>query len=707
MAKLRHIAEWSHSHAYGYLGLVAIAELLIIYVSPQVGMLLDAVLLIALIVHGSMSRFAAERRLLLALTLAPLTRLLSLSLLLPSIPRLAWYSIVSLPLSIATVLLIRYLRLSRAQLGLRFDNLPLQLMVMCAGLGLGALEYLILSPEPLVGSLSWRDLFVAVLTLMIFTGLVEELIFRGLLQAVALPALQRSALIYVSLLFAVLHVGNLSLVDVCFAFGVGLLFAYVVRWSGSILGVSLAHGLTNVTLFLIIPHIAQRQGDPVAALFHNVMWVGALLAVIAIVIIWHRRGIEGAVPVPASPGLQSVSVSAGPQPEPSLPAASPAGLQPIIERFAVRYRDDRRMLGEASSEDMKSAKDQRRSVETQPSTQATFATSSTSGPETTTPPLISAQHAAMYTDHDRLLPTAEQRDALYSHLRARQARYMQVLSSRWGILALVCSAIVMLAIGIASSTSRRTLGNGNRPAPVSTASPASLAANATENLPMPTTSPQLSASAAAPAGPVIPTSPPLPTTATVPTLMPTAVVPTPTSGARSADDALQQVAAAEAALQTGEFEATLDYGKGNRALSQLSFDLGGAGNRLHMHLTAIYSSTNGTQTTERIAIGDKVWDRQPDGRWAVKQEQQEGLGQLQMYLPHAARVSHAELDRSADTMILRWYDSASDADVLLIVDPTTGIPRELRHVTHASGAILTVTYSGWNMPVTITPPEGS
>src|SRR5262245_33279784 len=129
MAKLRHIANRPHLHAYGYLLLVAIAELLIIYVSPQVGMLLDGVLLIALIVHGSMSPDAAERRLLLALTLAPLTRLLSLTLLLPGIPRLAWYSIVSLPLLIATVLLIRYLRLSRPQVGLRFDNLPLQLMV--------------------------------------------------------------------------------------------------------------------------------------------------------------------------------------------------------------------------------------------------------------------------------------------------------------------------------------------------------------------------------------------------------------------------------------------------------------------------------------------------------------------------------------------------------------------------------------------------
>jgi DNA-binding XRE family transcriptional regulator len=135
-----------------------------------------------------------------------------------------------------------------------------QLGLAGLGLGLGAIEFSILQPNPLVGALSWQTLWLPALSLLIFTGLTEELIFRGLLQPLARDALGRPALVYVALLFAVLHVGYLSLGDVAFVFAVGLLFAAIVQWSGSILGVTLAHGLTNIMLLLVLPYLAQQPG---------------------------------------------------------------------------------------------------------------------------------------------------------------------------------------------------------------------------------------------------------------------------------------------------------------------------------------------------------------------------------------------------------------------------------------------------------------
>jgi membrane protease YdiL (CAAX protease family) len=61
----------------------------------------------------------------------------------------------------------------------------------------------------------------------------------------------------VALFFGVLHVGYQSLVDVIFVTGVGLLFGWIVLRTRSIIGVTLAHGLTNIMLFLIMPFVAN------------------------------------------------------------------------------------------------------------------------------------------------------------------------------------------------------------------------------------------------------------------------------------------------------------------------------------------------------------------------------------------------------------------------------------------------------------------
>jgi hypothetical protein len=53
---------------------------------------------------------------------------------------------------------------------------------------------------------------------------------------------------------------------VLFVFGVAVLFGLLVpRPGGSLLGVTLAHGLTNISLYLIFPFLLAQPGAPVAA----------------------------------------------------------------------------------------------------------------------------------------------------------------------------------------------------------------------------------------------------------------------------------------------------------------------------------------------------------------------------------------------------------------------------------------------------------
>ncbi|MDQ3809508.1 MAG: CPBP family intramembrane metalloprotease, partial [Chloroflexota bacterium] len=152
------------------------------------------------------------------------------------------------------IVAVRVLGLSRSQVGLQLGHWPTQLAIALVGLPLGATEYLILRPAPVVPDLNSRDVVLAGLILLVCTGFLEEVLFRGVLQATARQVLGGAwGMVFVSALFAVLHIGHLSAVDVVFVFAVGLAFAWLVAWSGSVLGVTLAHGLTNILLYLFMP----------------------------------------------------------------------------------------------------------------------------------------------------------------------------------------------------------------------------------------------------------------------------------------------------------------------------------------------------------------------------------------------------------------------------------------------------------------------
>ncbi len=210
----------------------------------------------------------------------------------------------------------------------------------------------------------------------------------------------------------------------------------------------------------------------------------------------------------------------------------------------------------------------------------------------------------------------------------------------------------------------------------------------------------------------VPTTAPTENPTAVPTSAPTATpLPTPTTEPttvqRSATALLNQVAEAEETLRTGQFEAAIDYGNGNRSSARMRFDFGDAQQSPRVHITTTYESAEGTQTVERITVGATTWERQPDGSWTTVSAQAVVWDQVQMFLPHAAAASDAEIVRGANTVELHWDDAGRDAEVTLLVDPDTGTPQEMRRLSRATGLALTVTYSGWNTPVEIRPPDGT
>jgi hypothetical protein len=188
------------------------------------------------------------------------------------VPLLAWLPLVILPMLIVVWVMTRQLALPTSLLGLRIRNRTFHLMMMSGGLGLGALQYVIFRPASLSETFGAGATVLPFLLLVLVSGGLEEIIFRGLVQTAAWPLMGPRAILYSAALFALLHIGYLSLPAVLFAFLLGLLFAHIVHWSGSLLGVALLHGTTSMTHLVLLPTFFETS----APSHGTILWLTAM-----------------------------------------------------------------------------------------------------------------------------------------------------------------------------------------------------------------------------------------------------------------------------------------------------------------------------------------------------------------------------------------------------------------------------------------------
>jgi len=256
-----YISKWDqkdHFFIWFYAAAITIAEIVTTYYHPLYGIAWHVVLLVALLVHASLAYKQVMNLVYLALSLAPLIRIMSLSIPLIGVPPMYWYLIISLPLFAAAAYVMRYAGFKPRDVGLMVGNLPLQLLVAFLGVPLGLLEYLILKPAPLVAEPTFRQVWLPALILLISTGFLEEFIFRGVMYRAAVETLGRwYSIIYISFIFGMLHIIHRSPVDLVLVFAIALLFSTIVGFFRSLLGVSLAHGLTNIGLYIIWPYLLR------------------------------------------------------------------------------------------------------------------------------------------------------------------------------------------------------------------------------------------------------------------------------------------------------------------------------------------------------------------------------------------------------------------------------------------------------------------
>jgi membrane protease YdiL (CAAX protease family) len=246
-----------------YLLLIAAAELVTSYavghgaVFAKFGIVFEAFVLFTLLIHSALILRADPEfsQLLMVLILAPLIRILSISMPVAQFSYMAWFTIISIPVYI-TIFTCMYLQqLSLRDIGLvlpAVKHLPLEFVTILLAVPLGIMEYLILKPRVLVEP-HLATLLVPGLILVVCTGLLEELAFRGLIQYHAVRTMGFAGIVLISALFGLLHLGNLSILDVLLTAGIAIVYSLVVRRTGSLYGVSISHGFINIILFLIAP----------------------------------------------------------------------------------------------------------------------------------------------------------------------------------------------------------------------------------------------------------------------------------------------------------------------------------------------------------------------------------------------------------------------------------------------------------------------
>ncbi len=240
-----------------YLVLISSAEIIGALQSQRAGIAFQTLVFFMLVVHAAINIKNPLGKMLLSLTLAPITRIASYS-----VPQLAWrpfatYILIYFPIGIATALVMWRLKLKPRAVGLVIKSPHWQSIIASTGIAFGFIEYAVLRYPPLISELTWTHAWLPGVALLISTGLVEEFVFRGVMQTACEEALGKWNLAYVSYIFAILHVIHGSVLDIFLVFVIAYFFAWCVKRTGSLVGVILGHGITNSILFLVAPFVFQ------------------------------------------------------------------------------------------------------------------------------------------------------------------------------------------------------------------------------------------------------------------------------------------------------------------------------------------------------------------------------------------------------------------------------------------------------------------
>ena len=241
---------------------IAFAEMLIYYGRIKEAVWVHMILLMGLSLSVTLMRNEDVHKTYQALMLLPLLRLVNISM--PVFFDITLYSFIFIyaPLAIPVAIAAFYQQLTREEGGITLRRIwlyfPLSVPIG-AGLGLG--EYVVIQTGYLIPDLSPLSLLKLTVVMVFFVGLVEEVIFRAVLQTRLNKIFGAGGgILLSSMLFGVMHSGYGTSYEVLYTFFVGVIIGYMFYKTRSLPLITLVHGFVNVFLFGVIPHLGPGLG---------------------------------------------------------------------------------------------------------------------------------------------------------------------------------------------------------------------------------------------------------------------------------------------------------------------------------------------------------------------------------------------------------------------------------------------------------------
>lgn len=247
--------------------ILAATEVVLAYYSAVLGAAIHAILVGGLLLQyvsapssnarlsGTGLPLALSSRLLPVVAQLSLLRLLSLVMPIEQISEIYWYAMVGLPVLVGSVMTARIIGFTRRDLGLTPKFGRPDIAIAASGIPLGLIGYLIARPDIEIDTDAWTTLILTSLFIIVFSGFLEEFLFRGLLQNVAVREFGKFAIVWSSVIFGIMYLGSQSLQYALFMGGCGLLFGWCYSRTLSLWSVVIAHALLSLGLLVVFPLI--------------------------------------------------------------------------------------------------------------------------------------------------------------------------------------------------------------------------------------------------------------------------------------------------------------------------------------------------------------------------------------------------------------------------------------------------------------------
>lgn len=239
---------------------LVIAATQYIYVYDDVGIGIVLTLFIVILIYMTISIVKMDRKFIEsaeALALVPLYIMFTASL--------PWFfldQIFLMPAVYSIILAlcfwhIYYKDMDLNQVGLKTGNFRKYIMIgLFIGIFTGIIEYLILLPAPSFPTFEMKYFFKDVIYMLLFVGLGEELLFRGIIQNELVKTFGvRWGIIAQGLLFGIMHLSWRSVPELGFTSFAGILLGYLYYRTGSLTAPVVMHGVNNIILVAVMPYV--------------------------------------------------------------------------------------------------------------------------------------------------------------------------------------------------------------------------------------------------------------------------------------------------------------------------------------------------------------------------------------------------------------------------------------------------------------------